>query len=153
MGNPSWPLWLLIHYFVLLLLHNYSYDRSWAIFCYHGPIGSLTYMCITQFRVTQSSNSSSLLLLKNNCITRAIIRAYIIWCYSLRQLVLLLSVTTVTVCTTARFPSQQRTHKIHVMVNIIVKHQRDFFFPPHHFTPPPPPLSRVFQLSAVQPTE
>lgn len=46
----------------------------------------------------------------NGCITRAIIRAYLIWCDSLRQLVLLLSVTAATVCTTERVPSEQSSH-------------------------------------------
>lgn len=39
----------------------------------------------------------------------------------------MLSVTMVIVCITARFPSLQRGHDTLVMLNMIVKHQRNFF--------------------------
>lgn len=51
-------------------------------------------------------------VIKNSYLTRGIIRASLIWCDSLRQLVLLLSVTAVTACTSQIFPFLTQKSKL-----------------------------------------
>ena len=140
MGNPDdlcdhWCTTLLCAYCIIIHMRwQVHYSIAWFPLV-HWLMGGHV------FRRIQIRNRNSFFIIKNSCITRPFIGAYKMWCYSLRQLVQLLSVTTVSVCTTTMFLCSRMSHSIQVIVNISKTSAR--FSPSSFFTPPLEPIISV----------
>lgn len=106
LGNPAdpcghWCTTLCCAYCIIIHMRWLS-----ALFNYCAPHASLAHICRTWFERAQTCKGCRDLFfflcffffIKNSHVTRAIIRAYIIWCDPLRQLVLLPGVTAVCAC-------------------------------------------------------